>query len=145
MTEFARSAHPRYPDAPSYLNNDEKEMAQALDGFAAGWRMRNPPTRASGGYGLPMPVQVAGSQTFYPDFLWWIDERVFAIDATGVHILGPKVRGKLFSLPLPHVALATRGRVTADLETVEDRPDGHWSYPARPARCARTTPTRPAS
>ena len=121
MIDFTRAAHPRYPDAPSYLNNDEKEMAQALDGFADGWWMRNPPTRASGGYGLPMPVQVAGSQNFYPDFLWWIDKTVFAIDTTGVHILGPKVRGKLFSLPLPHVALATRGRVTASLDTVEDR------------------------
>jgi hypothetical protein len=83
-----------------------------------------------------MPVQVGGSQRFYPDFLWWVDEAVWAIDTTGVHILGPKVRGKLFGLMLPKVALVTRGKVAVSLDTVEDK--AGWTLllpgPAAPRR-----------
>jgi type III restriction enzyme len=117
---FARSVHPSYPDAPSFLNNDEKAMCQALDAVGEGWWMRNPPTTGMGGFGMPMPVKVAGSQTFYPDFLWWVDQTCHAIDTTGLHILGPKVRGKLLSITNPRLALVVRGRVGPKLDTLED-------------------------
>lgn len=118
---FGHSVHELYPDAPSFLNIDERAMAQALDTVGDGWWMRNPPTRAMGGYGLPMPVQVGGSQTFFPDFLWWTHGTCYAVDTTGVHILPPKVRGKLLLLAMPHVALVTRGRVAPSLDTQEDK------------------------
>lgn len=116
---YARSIHPVYPDSPAFLNKDEKEMAQALDGMN-GWWERNPPSKAQGGYGLTMPVQVGGSQSFFPDFLWWIDDGCWAIDTTGVHILGPKVRGKLLTLADPRIALVTRGKVMSSFDSVED-------------------------
>ena len=43
-----------------------------------------------------------------------------AIDTTGVHILGTKVRGKLLTLPEPRIALVTQGHVTEDLDTVSN-------------------------
>jgi type III restriction enzyme len=122
---FNRSVHPLYVDAPSFLNNDEKAMAQALDGVGEGWWMRNPPTRGMGGYGIPLPIQVGGSQAFYPDFLWWVDRRCFAIDTTGAHLLDTKVRGKLLALANPILSLVTRGRVSANLDTLESK-DG-WT------------------
>jgi type III restriction enzyme len=118
---FTRSLHARYPDVPSFLNGDEKDFAHALDQAGEGWWMRNPPVRGMGGYGIPLSAQVAGSQTFFPDFLWWIDNGCLAIDTTGVHILPPKVRGKLLNLPNPKIALVTRGRVSAELDTVQDK------------------------
>lgn len=118
---YSRSLHSAYPDAPSFLNNDERAMAVALDAVNDGWWMRNPPTRALGGYAIPMPVQVAGSQSFYPDFLWWVDDGAWAIDTTGVHILEPKVRGKLLGLDEPRIALVTRGKVALSLDTLEDK------------------------
>lgn len=125
LLEFSRSVHAGYPDAPSFLNNDEKAFASALDAANAGWWMRNPPARSQGGYGVPLPIKVGGSQTFFPDFLWWVDDACWAIDTTGVHILGPKVRGKLLSITEPRLALATRGRVAASLDTLED--DHGWT------------------
>jgi type III restriction enzyme len=118
---FARSVHLAYPDAPSFLNTPERAMAAALDAAGDGWWVRNPPTRALGGYGVPMPVQVGGSQTFFPDFLWWVDEHCFAIDTTGVHLLDAKVRGKLLALTTPRIALVTAGRVSPNLDTLEER------------------------
>lgn len=116
---FDHSVHPRYPDGPPFLNSVERAMAQALDSLGEGWWMRNPPTRAMGGYGVPLPVAVTGSQTFYPDFLWWIDDTCFAIDTTGIHILDPKVRGKLLNIDEPKLVLATQGRVTATFDSLE--------------------------
>jgi type III restriction enzyme len=134
---YNRSVHPLYVDAPSFLNNDEKAMAQALDAVDDGWWMRNPPTRGMGGYGVPLPVQVAGSQTFFPDFLWWIDGRAFALDTTGVHLLDAKVRGKLLALPNPTLALVTRGRVSVNLDTLEAK-EGWTLVLAGPAGPRRT-------
>ena len=122
VLSFARSLHPLYPDNRAFLNPDELEMCAALDATGEGWWMRNPPSASMGGYGLPMPIKVAGSENFYPDFLWWVDDTAFAIDTTGLHILSPKVRGKLLSLGLPKIALVTRGQVAASLDSVEDKP-----------------------
>jgi type III restriction enzyme len=112
---FTRSLHAAYPDAPSFLNNDERPFASALDATGEGWWMRNPPTRALGGFSVPMPVQVKGSNAFFPDFLWWVDNTCYAIDTTGLHILDAKVRGKLLALAMPKIALVTRGELSAEL------------------------------
>ncbi|MFS8084868.1 MAG: hypothetical protein ACMG6H_04505, partial [Acidobacteriota bacterium] len=118
---FSRSLHPSYPDNRSFLNPDEMEMAAALDATGEGWWMRNPPSSSMGGYGLPMPIKVGGSENFYPDFLWWVDDTCFAVDTTGLHILKAKVRGKLLSLQLPKVALVTRGKVGPAFDSLEDK------------------------
>lgn len=122
---FARSVHPSYPEVPAFLNTDERQMALTLDQFADGWWMRNPPTASQGGYSIPLPVQVAGSQAFFPDFLWWIDAKTFAIDTSGIHLLDAKVRGKLMTLDSPKLVFVTRGRVAPTFDTLESQ-DG-WT------------------
>jgi type III restriction enzyme len=71
---------------------------------------RNPST-ANLGYGLPLPKKLGDSSTFYPDFLIWHDEVVWAVDTTGRHLLDAKVRGKLIALGTPRMALVVRGAV----------------------------------
>ena len=121
LTGYARSIHAAYPDAASFMNSYERPMADALDAADAGWWMRNLPTTAMGGYSIPLPVQLGGSNRFFPDFLWWTARGPWAIDTTGVHILGTKVRGKLLTLPEPRIALVTQGHVTEDLDTVSNK------------------------
>jgi type III restriction enzyme len=118
---FTRSLHPAYPDSKAFLNNDEKPMCTALDTFAEGWWLRNAPSAGMGGYGIPMPKKVGGSETFYPDFLWFIDQTCYAIDTTGLQILPGKVRGKLLDIGFPKIALVVRGKVAASLDTPEDK------------------------
>jgi len=72
---------------------------------------RNFTSAANNGYWLPLPAQVDGSNRFFPDFLWWIGGRRFAIETSGRHLLASKVRGKLLSLIDPAVALIARGQV----------------------------------
>jgi hypothetical protein len=72
------------------LNADEREMADALDRVEEGWWTRNFPAASQNGYGIPLPIAVGASNTFYPDFLWWIDGGCCAIETSGQFILEPK-------------------------------------------------------
>ncbi len=125
VLRFTRSLHASYPESRAFLNPDEREMATALDATGEGWWIRNPPSASMGGYGLPMPIKIAGSENFYPDFLWWVDGKCFAVDTTGLHILKAKVRGKLLALGTPKIALVTRGTVGPTFDTNED--EGGWT------------------
>lgn len=116
---FSRSIHREYTDASSVLNSLELEFARALDEVSDGWWARNFTTRAQNGYALELPLKVGGSNAFYPDFLWWVDGEVHAIDTTGPHILPDKVRGKLLGLQRPRVSLVTPGRYSIEHNAVE--------------------------
>lgn len=116
---FDHAAHPHY-DAKAF-NPDELEMAKALDKFEHAWA-RN---KDRVDYGIPLPVKSGSSSTFYPDFLWWVNDTVWAIDPTGKHILDEKIRAKLLNVPDPlRIALVTRGRLDASFKKVGE--DG-WS------------------
>lgn len=117
---FARSVHTEYTDSRAVFNADELDFARALDAVADGWWARNFTTPAQNGYGLELPVKLGTSNSFYPDFLWWIDDKAFAIDTTGPHLLGDKVSGKLLTLTNPLMALVARGRISNDLLRKED-------------------------
>jgi type III restriction enzyme len=66
-------------------------------------------------YGIPLPIKSGSSSTFYPDFLWWVKDTVWAIDPTGRFILQEKIRTKLMFVPEPlRIALVTRGKLTPD-------------------------------
>jgi type III restriction enzyme len=106
MITFQRAAHSSY--SRSDLNKDELEFAQALDAYASSVWARNPTTPGLG-YSIPLPAKVGESSNFYPDFLWWVGGRSWAIDTTGAHLMGEKVRGKLFAVDDPTFALVTRG------------------------------------
>ncbi|KTS65026.1 hypothetical protein NS206_05830 [Microbacterium testaceum] len=113
---FNNAVHARY--AQNQFNQEELEFAKALDSLNRGVWMRNP-TRGDG-YGILLPVKVGTSNTFYPDFLWWVDGECFAIDPTGKHILEEKVRGKLLTIDRPKIAFLTRGKVSADFHNLSD-------------------------
>lgn len=72
---FDHAAHPYY-DAKSF-NTPELEMARALDKFADYVWVRN---KDRVGYGIPLPIKSGSSSTFYPDFLWWVKDTIWAID-----------------------------------------------------------------
>lgn len=115
MESFSNAVHPTYSRAA--FNDEEFEFAKTLDALNEGTWMRNP-VRGEG-YGIPLPMKVGGSSTFYPDFLWWVADTCFALDPTGKHILDEKVRGKLLSIDLPKIVLLIKGRLAADLVTHE--------------------------
>ncbi|QIM16037.1 hypothetical protein G7067_05770 [Leucobacter insecticola] len=128
---FENAIHSRY--AQNQFNTEELEFAKALDSLGRGVWMRNP-TRGDG-YGVLLPVKVGSSNTFYPDFLWWVDGECFAIDPTGKHILEEKVRGKLLTIDRPRIALLTRGKVSRDFHSLSDT-DGYTLVRPRKNRSA---------
>jgi type III restriction enzyme len=127
----------RHLDASSRrAGSSERDcLAEALDAFGKGVWARNP-SRGSG-YGLPLPTKVGDSAAFYPDFLWWVNNKCYAIDPTGRHILEDKVRAKLLELDDPKVVLITRGKVAADWTRTEDT-EG-WTM-VRPRSGRKPTP-----
>ncbi len=111
---FAKAAHAKY-DASAF-NEDELEIAKALDKFPFVWA-RN---KARLDYGIPLPAKSGGSSTFYPDFLWWVQGVVWAIDPTGKHILDEKIRTKLLTTPEPlRIALLTPGKLDHNFKLLD--------------------------
>lgn len=118
--DFKHAGHSYY-DAKAF-NPDELEMAKALDKFADYVWVRN---KDRVGYGIPLPIKSGSSSTFYPDFLWWVKNTVWALDPTGKHILEEKIRTKLLAVPAPlRIALITRKKLDSNYKEVSN--DG-WS------------------
>ncbi|WP_309130343.1 hypothetical protein [Brevibacterium sp.] len=128
---FENAVHAKY--AQNQFNGEELEFAKALDSAGRGVWMRNP-TRGDG-YGIQLPVKVGSSTTFYPDFLWWVDNVCIAIDPTGKHILEEKVRGKLLTIDNPRIALLTKGKASSDFGSLADT-DGYTVVRPRKTRAA---------
>jgi len=118
LISFSNAVHARYSRGD--FNPDELLFAQALDKSGQGVWMRNPAT-AELGFSIQLPIRVGDSNRFYPDFLWWLNGKCWAIDTTGKHLLSDKVRGKLVGLPTPEVALVVRGKVDIDRGVTIDR------------------------
>ena len=96
--KFKNGVHEVY----SGLNKDELAFAEQLDKQKVAW-CRNP---SRSGYGIPL-LTPGGSKTFYPDFLAWKGNDVFALDPTGGHILVDKLGRKLLDIP-PHPKSKTK-------------------------------------
>jgi type III restriction enzyme len=122
LISFARAAHAQY--SRSDFNKDEAPFAHAIDRVKGVTWVRNPATGTQG-YGIPLPKKVGDSLTFYPDFLIWKKGECWAVDTTGRHLLDAKVRGKLFALEAPRMALVVRG--TADLGSGSREGKDGWS------------------
>jgi type III restriction enzyme len=129
MIPFNNAVHQRY--ARNSFSPGELEFARALDNLNTGVWLRNP-VRGEG-YGIPLPVKVGSSSTFYPDFIWWTGDLVLAIDPTGSHIFEAKVRGKLLTLDTPAVVLVAKGKLAADWSTTVET-DGYTVVRARKGR-----------
>jgi len=111
VRQFAHALHDEY----NGLNPFEVEVAYALDALELDW-CRNP---SRTGYAIPVCVLGADVENFYPDFLLWTKECVWAIDPKGAHLKEAAVRDKVFdvmgvggvSVPV-RVALVLEGRHT---------------------------------
>lgn len=133
MESFRYALHTGY----SGLNGPELEFANELNKLRMPW-VRNP-ARGSG-YGIPL-VSRGPSQTFYPDFLVWNGDDIYAIDPKGGHILHEAAARKLLSIRQPrgssvalHVRLISEGTWSEDVE--RQSPDGYtlWSTKADSSR-----------
>ena len=93
---FNHAGHPYY-DSKSF-NSGELEMARALDKYDQFVWVRNKPKV---GYDIPLPIKSGSSNAFYPDFLWWVNDSIWAIDPTGKFLVEEKLRTKLLMLPQP--------------------------------------------
>jgi type III restriction enzyme len=89
LNVFRNAVHEGYSD----LNPVELEFARAIDDTGLTWA-RNP---SNGGYSIPL-LEKGGSRRFYPDFLVWKDELVYAIDPKGKHLLSADATRKLLAI-----------------------------------------------
>jgi type III restriction enzyme len=89
---FKNSLHKAYDD----MNPFEASFAAALDRTGCVW-CRNVPRV---GYGIPL-ITLGPTKNFYPDFLVWKDNDVYAIDTKGGHLLTEAVARKLLRIEAP--------------------------------------------
>ena len=105
---FSNAGHPHYDT--NAFREDELDVAKALDKFEDYVWVRN---KDRLDYGIPLPIKSGSSSNFYPDFLWWVKDTVWAIDPTGKFILDEKIRTKLLTVPNPlRIALLTKGQLS---------------------------------
>jgi len=86
---FKNAIHQKY----SGLNNLERRVATELDNLAEinDW-CRNPTHYE---YGIELIDEVGMTQTFFPDFLFWVGEIVVCLEVTGEHLEKDKLERKL--------------------------------------------------
>jgi type III restriction enzyme len=114
--QFNHAGHPYYDSKT--LNQDELDMAKALDKFSDYVWVRN---KDRVDYGIPLPIKSGTSSTFYPDFIWWVRDTIWLLDPTGKHILNEKIRSKLLAVPLPlKIALITRGKLDSNFKQIDN-------------------------
>ena len=117
---FDHAGHPHYDT--NAFRGDELDVAKALDKFGDYVWVRN---KDRLDYGIPLPIKSGSSSTFYPDFLWWVKNTVWAIDPTGKFILSEKIRTKLLMVPAPlKIALLVKKQLSPSFQEIGD--DG-WS------------------
>jgi type III restriction enzyme len=117
---FQHAAHEHYDTKP--FREDELRVANALDKYEDYVWVRNKDRLH---YGIPLPIKRGTSSVFYPDFLWFVKNTVWAIDPTGKFILLEKVRTKLMSVPPPlRIALITHVKLNSQYTQL---PDDGWS------------------
>lgn len=123
VEEFKNSVHTGYAG----LLPDEGRFARCLDDTGIVWA-RNP---ARSGYGIPL-ITPGPTTMFYPDFIFWTDDRVVCVDTKGAHLVQETARRKLLRVnyagegPRLDIRFVSTGRYNDDLE-LRDR-DGHTSW-----------------
>jgi type III restriction enzyme len=111
MEPFSNALHDGYSDLNESL---ELPFAHAIDKISLDW-CRNP---SRSGYSIPL-ISIGPTRNFYPDFLVWRDEDVFAVDTTGGHLLKDKTGRKLLSIA---PASSDKGRLFVRLVS-----EGKWN------------------
>jgi type III restriction enzyme len=111
LVRFRNALHEGYSD----LNPDEQEVAHAIDRTELIWA-RNP---VSGGFSIPL-LDRGRTRNFFPDFLVWKGDTVFAIDPKGEPYLATDAGRKLLAIRDDNgrsviiVRLVTAGKWNAD-------------------------------
>lgn len=90
VRRFENALHDEY----NGLNPFEVKLAEALDTLDVAW-CRNP---SKTGYGIPIPEIGEGTTNFYPDFLVWKSNDLWALDPKGAHLANDAIRGKLLGI-----------------------------------------------
>lgn len=111
MEKFQNALHEGYSGLNKTL---ELPFARAIDKTGLTW-YRNP---SRSGYNIPL-ISVGPTRNFYPDFLVWNEDDVFAIDTTGGHLLQEKTGRKLLSI---EPAKSSNGRLIVRLVS-----EGRWN------------------
>lgn len=107
---FTHALHEGYSD----LNGTELLLARAIDATGLPW-VRNP---ANGGYNIPL-LEKGDTRAFFPDFLVWKDDRIFALDPKGGQLLARDAGRKL---------LAIRDEKGRQRVVVRFITEGKWNY-----------------
>ncbi len=110
LQRFQNSVHEGYSD----LNLLELEFANTIDRTGLVWA-RNP---SNGGYSIPL-LEKGSSRRFFPDFLVWKDDLIYALDPKGAHLISEDAGRKLLAIRDEHgqqrvlVRLITEGKWTS--------------------------------
>jgi len=110
LRRFKHSVHEGYSD----LNDLEIEVAEALDATGLRWA-RNP---SNGGYSIPL-LEKGSGRRFFPDFLVWKDDLIYAVDPKGGHLIVDDAGKKL---------LAIRDERRSKRVIVRLITEGRWSH-----------------
>jgi type III restriction enzyme len=111
LVRFKNALHEGYSD----LNPDEEAVAHAIDQTGYAWA-RNP---VSGGFSIPL-LDRGRTRNFYPDFLVWKGDTVYALDPKGEPYLATDAGRKLLSIrdesgkQIVLVRLITSGKWNSD-------------------------------
>lgn len=110
LQRFSNSVHEGYSD----LNILELDIAHAIDRLSLPWARNH----VNGGYSIPL-LEKGESRRFYPDFLVWKENRIYAIDPKGGFLLQGDAGKKL---------LAIRDERGNQRVVVRFITAGQWSY-----------------
>lgn len=110
LYRFANSGHDGYSD----LNTVELEFAQAIDSLNVKW-VRNP---SNGGFSIPL-LEKGHSRRFFPDFIIWKDDKIYALDPKGDHLILKDAGHKLMNIR------DERGRQRVIVRLITE---GRWSH-----------------
>lgn len=128
MHRFSNAVHSGYSDL-----NDTLELPFAIELDTTGHRWCRNPSRS--GYSIPL-ITLGPTRNFYPDFLVWVNDDVFALDTTGTHLLREKTARKLLSITPPKnssgrliIRFISRGQFNREHEQVAQ--DGYTVWGLR--------------
>jgi type III restriction enzyme len=128
VRRYANAIHECY----NGMNPFEVEVATALDTLTLPW-CRNPERT---GYGIPIAELGTGTMNFYPDFLLWAKDTIWAIDPKGSHLRDSAVLTKLYdvsdvsggSFTPVRVALILQGQETLNDQGIWIRQNSKQGY-----------------
>jgi type III restriction enzyme len=89
VEQFTNSLHAGYSDLAGF----EPEFARAIDATGLPW-VRNP---SNGGYSIPL-LDKGETRRFFPDFIVWKGDLIYALDPKGDHLIHKDAGRKLLNI-----------------------------------------------